>query len=147
MSSSEFLKIGNQLCFPLYALSRQLTNMYRPLLEALDLTYPQYLVMLLLWEHRQITGKEIGRQLWLDSGTLTPVLKRLEQKGWLKRERDVQDERVLQITITDKGERLREQAEKVPLTLIQNLPLSIPESRQLVLQLQTILKRMPDNKG
>jgi MarR family transcriptional regulator, organic hydroperoxide resistance regulator len=134
------LKLENQLCFPLYALSRQITNIYRPLLEEVDLTYPQYLVMMLLWEHKQMSVKDLGAKLWLDSGTLTPLLKRLEQKKLVTRKRDPEDERVVQIAITAAGTALRDKAEKIPAELSQNLPISKTEGKLLVKQLTSILQ-------
>ena len=136
------LKLENQLCFPLYALSRQITNIYRPLLEEIDLTYPQYLVMMVLWEHKRLSVKDIGHHLWLDSGTLTPLLKRLEQKKLITRERDPEDERLVQVEITSEGVSLREQAEKIPLELINTLPITKTEGKQLVKQLSAILKSL-----
>jgi DNA-binding MarR family transcriptional regulator len=133
------LKLENQLCFPLYALSRQITNLYRPLLEKLDLTYPQYLVMLLLWEHRELSVKAIGEHLKLDSGTLTPLLKRLEKRGLLTRARDQQDERLVKISITPIGEELKVKAKDIPAALSRQLPIEAEEGRQLVNQLRTIL--------
>ncbi|SFO33598.1 DNA-binding transcriptional regulator, MarR family [Chitinophaga sp. YR627] len=141
----DVLHLSNQLCFPLYALSRQITSLYRPLLEELELTYPQYLVMLVLWEHKQVSVKEIGLQLWLDSGTLTPLLKRLEQKGLVKRKRDTEDERLVQISITNKGEQLRELAVKVPAALRKSLPMGASEGKQLVKQLHEILDSLAEN--
>ncbi len=90
---SEYLRLDNQLCFPLYALSRQITNIYRPMLEKLGLTYPQYLVMMVLWEEKTASVKSLGERLWLDSGTLTPLLKRMEASGLIRRERSSDDER------------------------------------------------------
>jgi len=140
------LKLENQLCFPLYALSRQITNLYRPLLEELALTYPQYLVMLLLWQHTQLSVKEIGTRLWLDSGTLTPLLKRLEQKGLIERKRDKQDERMVQILITDSGKELQTKAEKVPVALSQSLPITREKGLQLVNKLNSVLKQLSVNE-
>ena len=140
------LKLENQLCFPLYALSRQITNLYRPLLEELALTYPQYLVMLLLWQHTQLSVKEIGTRLWLDSGTLTPLLKRLEQKGLIERKRDKQDERMVQILITDSGKELQTKAEKVPVALSQSLPITREKGLQLVNELNSVLKQLSVNE-
>lgn len=107
----------NQLCFKLYALSRQFTARYRPLLEKLDMTYPQYLVMLVLWKEKSITVKELGNRLYLDSGTLTPLLKRLEQKSLLTRQRDAADERSVIITVTAEGKEMQQKAKKIPETL------------------------------
>ena len=102
------LKLENQLCFPLYACSKEIVRKYKPFLDELDLTYTQYIAMMVLWEHRQISVKDMGALLYLDSGTLTPVLKKLEQKGYLVRARDSEDERVLNVTITELGEKLKE---------------------------------------
>ena len=108
------LKLENQLCFPLYACSKEIVRKYKPFLDELDLTYTQYIAMMVLWEHRQISVKDMGVLLYLDSGTLTPVLKKLEQKGYLVRARDSQDERVLNVTITELGEKLKKDAVLVP---------------------------------
>jgi DNA-binding MarR family transcriptional regulator len=135
----DLLKLENQLCFPLYALSRQITNLYRPLLERLDLTYPQYLVMLLLWEHQQLSIKTIGEHLRLDSGTLTPLLKRLEKRGLLTRTRNLQDERLVKISITVLGEELKVKATDIPSLLSQQLPIKAEEGKLLVRQLRSIL--------
>ena len=100
---SEDLKLENQLCFPIYALSRQITALYRIHLKKLGLTYPQYLVLMVLWEHNLVTVKKLGELLWLDSGTLTPLLKRMEANDLLIRKRCSQDERIENIMITNKG--------------------------------------------
>ncbi len=111
------LKLDNQLCFPLYACSREIIKAYKPYLDKLDLTYTQYIAMMVLWEYRQMNVKEMGCKLHLDSGTLTPLLKKMEQKGLLTRERDKNDERVVIVTITEKGEALKEQAVDVPVEM------------------------------
>ena len=103
------LKLENQLCFPLYACSKEIVRRYKPYLDEIDLTYTQYIAMMVLWERGRINVKDMGALLYLDSGTLTPVLKKLEQKGYLTRERDRADERVLNVTITEAGEQLKEQ--------------------------------------
>ena len=108
------LRLENQLCFPLYAASREIIRQYRPHLEALDLTYTQYITMMVLWERESINVKELGRQLFLDSGTLTPLLKNLEQKGYVTRKRSHADERVLLVTLTEAGRALQEKAMSVP---------------------------------
>ena len=108
------LKLENQLCFPLYACSKEIVRKYKPFLDELDLTYTQYIAMMVLWEHRQISVKDMGALLYLDSGALTPVLKLLEQKGYLVRAMDSEDERVLNVTITELGEKLKEDAVLVP---------------------------------
>lgn len=110
----ECLKIGNQLCFPLYACSKEIVRRYKPFLDELDLTYTQYIAMMVMWEHKRINVKDMGKILYLDSGTLTPVLKKLESKGYIIRERDKTDERVLNAIITDEGEELKERAILIP---------------------------------
>lgn len=105
------------MCFKLYALSRQFTARYRPVLEKLDMTYPQYLVMLVLWKEKSITVKELGNRLYLDSGTLTPLLKRLEQKALLTRQRDAADERSVIISVTAEGKEMQQKAKKIPETV------------------------------
>lgn len=110
----ESLKLEDQLCFPVYALSRQFTGLYRPFLDKLDLTYPQYLVMLILWETENISIKEIGTRLLLDTGTLTPLLKRLEEKQFLSRTRSEIDERIILITLTENGKALKVSAMGIP---------------------------------
>ena len=108
------LKLENQLCFPLYACSKEIVRKYKPFLDELDLTYTQYIAMMVLWEHRQISVKDMGALLYLDSGTVTPVLNYVVQKGYLVRARDSEDERVLNVTITELGEKLKEDAVLVP---------------------------------
>lgn len=110
----ECLKIGNQLCFPLYACSKEIVRRYKPFLDELDLTYTQYIAMMVMWEHKRINVKDMGKILYLDSGTLTPVLKKLECKGYIIRERDKTDERILNVIITDEGEELKEKAILIP---------------------------------
>ena len=114
MDKYDSLKLENQLCFPLYACSKEITRRYKPFLSKLDLTYTQYITMMVLWENRELSVKELGDKLFLDSGTLTPLLKKLESKGYLTRNRSVKDERNLIIKITDKGMALREEALAVP---------------------------------
>ena len=104
------LKLKNQLCFPLYAASREVIKLYKPYLDAMDLTYTQYIAMVLLWENHTLTVKEIGEPLFLDSGTLTPLLKKLESKGYITRARSTKDERNLNVSITQKGMALRDVA-------------------------------------
>ena len=110
----DMLKLENQLCFPLYAASREVIKQYKPYLDKLDLTYTQYVVMLLLWENKIMTVKELGEHLYLDSGTLTPLLKKLEAKGFINRVRSTTDERNLNINLTAKGEKLRDAALEIP---------------------------------
>lgn len=113
-SKYDSLKLENQICFPLYAASREIIKQYKPFLDEIDLTYTQYIAMLILWEKKSLTVKEMGEFLYLDSGTLTPLLKKLESKGLLTRARSAEDERNLIVTITEKGEQLKEQAVNVP---------------------------------
>ena len=114
MEKYDSLKLENQLCFPLYALSKEIVRMYKPLLEKLDLTYTQYITMMVLWEHNKINVKELGEKLYLDSGTLTPLLKKLETKGFITRKRSRKDERNLDIEITSRGLELRDLALSIP---------------------------------
>lgn len=113
------LYLENQLCFPLYAASRLTTKLYTPFLKELDITYPQYLVMLALWQHEQLTVKEIGEYLFLESNTLTPLLKRLESKGLLKRTRSKSDERTVVISLSKTGESLKKQALLIPGKIVE----------------------------
>ncbi|RPD38258.1 MarR family winged helix-turn-helix transcriptional regulator [Chitinophaga barathri] len=138
----EQLKFDNQVCFPLYVLSRQVTAHYRPLLEKLDLTYPQYLVLLLLWEHKLQTVKDLGEKLCLDSGTLTPLLKRLEKKGLITRYRCKTDERIVEIVITPEGMNLRKKAQKIPMQLQASLNLDDKERETLHKQLQRLMDKI-----
>lgn len=140
------LKLNNQLCFPLYALSRQITNLYRPLLEQLGLTYPQYLVLMVLWENKFVTVKQLGELLWLDSGTLTPLLKRMEINGLLTRKRSVEDERIVNIMITEAGLEMEKMAEFIPSELKKQLQMTDPELTGLRQQLCDILLTITNNK-
>ena len=110
----EAMKLNNQLCFPLYAAARSVTNLYTPWLKPLGLTYTQYIVLLVLWEHDGISVSEIGEKLMLDNGTLSPLLKKMEQAGWVERRRSTEDDRVAIITLTEAGRALRELAKEVP---------------------------------
>ena len=114
--SNEFdtLKLENQLCFPLYACSREIVKKYKPYLDELDLTYTQYITMMVMWERKQINVKELGECLYLDSGTLTPLLKKLEGKGFLTRQRSESDERSVIVSVTETGMELRNKALSVP---------------------------------
>jgi MarR family transcriptional regulator, organic hydroperoxide resistance regulator len=114
MPGYDVLKLENQLCFPLYACSKEIVKRYKPYLEKLDLTYTQYIAMMVLWEHGKMNVKELGSYLFLDSGTLTPVLKTLQQKGLVSRQREEQDERVLEVSLTPEGNALRDRAVDIP---------------------------------
>lgn len=133
------LKLENQLCFPLYAASREVIKQYRPHLDALDITYTQYIAMMVFWEEKKITVKDLGKKLFLDSGTLTPVLKSLETKGFVRRYRSPEDERVLIVEITPQGEALREKAAAVPRALAGCVKLSPEEALQLYNLLYKVL--------
>ena len=135
------LKLENQLCFPLYAASREVIKLYKPLLDELDLTYTQYIAMILLWEHQCMTVKEIGDYLFLDSGTLTPLLKKLEAKGVITRTRSTKDERNLDVALTEAGAVLREKALHIPLAMGQYNPLSLEETVTLYGLLYKMLGR------
>lgn len=125
------LKLENQLCFPLYACSREIIKQYKPCLDEIGLTYTQYIAMMVLWEKNSCTVKELGEQLFLDSGTLTPLLKRLEKDGLLTRQRSTIDERSLIVSITDKGELLKQEAMKIPAKMAGCSKLTLEESQQL----------------
>lgn len=120
----DVLKLENQLCFPLYACAKEVVKQYKPYLDEIDLTYTQYIAMMVLWEHHELRVKELGQYLYLDSGTLTPVLKKLEEKGYVSRNRSTEDERNLIISITEKGESLKEQAISIPSRLTSCIHLS-----------------------
>ncbi|MGI5170533.1 MarR family winged helix-turn-helix transcriptional regulator [Spirillospora sp. CA-253888] len=125
------LALENQVCFALVVASRTVLAHYRPLLEPMGLTHPQYLVMLALWEHRQLSVKRLSALLQLDAGTLSPLLKRLEAADLIRRERDSRDERLLAVTVTPAGQALREQAEKIPATIMERLGMSLEELQDL----------------
>ncbi|MGN2635908.1 MarR family winged helix-turn-helix transcriptional regulator [Nocardia takedensis] len=127
MTDPEELQLDNQVCFALYAASRAMTRLYRPLLDGLGLTYPQYLVMLVLWERQPVTVKELGTALELDSGTLSPLLKRLEANGLLTRTRSVEDERSVQVRLTEQGAALRARARTVPRRLAEAIGWDLDE--------------------
>ncbi|GGG34422.1 MarR family winged helix-turn-helix transcriptional regulator [Hymenobacter glacieicola] len=141
-TSNPLLQLENQLCFPLYALSRMITKAYQPLLQELDLTYPQYLVFLLLWEHQELTVKALGEKLLLDSGTLTPLLKRLEQKQWISRRRDPRDERSVVIGLLPAGRELQKRACQVPEQILAKLNMPPQEFETLRRQLNTLLTQL-----
>lgn len=140
--SNEFdvLKLENQLCFPLYACSKEVVRRYKPFLDEIDLTYTQYIVMLVMWEKSKITVKELGECLYLDSGTLTPVLKKLEAKGYVSRSRSKEDERNLEVSLTSQGEQLREEAVDIPSKLGKCINLNSEEALKLYELLYKILK-------
>jgi len=134
------LLLKNQLCFPLYAAAKEVVKRYRPYLDEIDLTYTQYIVMMVIWEKENVTVKELGETLFLDSGTLTPVLKCLEQKGFIQRERNAEDERVLDVTLTEKGRELRERALSVPQQMASCVRLTKSEAGELYRILYKLLR-------
>ncbi|KZZ85193.1 MarR family winged helix-turn-helix transcriptional regulator [Bacillus sp. SJS] len=138
MDNDSKLKLENQLCFALYASSKEISSMYRPMLEPLKLTFPQYLVMLVLWESNHLSVKEIGEKLMLDSGTLTPMLKRLEAAGFIQRTRSAEDERKMTISLTGSGEKLRIEASCIPDQVAPKLGLSIEEYKLLLKTLRNL---------
>ena len=125
------LKLKNQICFPLYACSKEIVKAYKPYLDELDLTYTQYITMMVLWEHRVLRVKDVGKCLFLDSSTLTPLLKRLEEKGFVTRRRSTEDERDLIVTITESGEALKEKAATVPERLAACVALDPEKARTM----------------
>jgi len=139
--NDDCLKLKSQLCFPIYACAREIIKAYKPYLERLNLTYTQYIVMLVLWEQKEITVKILGENLCLDSGTLTPLLKKLEKKGFVARKRSSKDERSLLVSITEIGERLKEEAVKIPPAMCSCVDL--PEDDMM--NLRRILAKIQNN--
>ncbi len=138
----EAMKLENQLCFPLYAAARNVTGLYTPWLRPMGLTYTQYIVLLVLWEKDGISVSEIGERLMLDNGTLSPLLKKLEQAGYVERRRCPVDDRVVEITLTEAGKALQERAKNVPAGVAGCVDLS-PEKAQM---LYTLLYELLDNR-
>jgi DNA-binding MarR family transcriptional regulator len=145
MKEDEYLKLDNQLCFVLYAASRVLTRLYGPFLAKLNLTYPQYLVMLVLWEHPSLSVGDIGGLLYLDSGTLTPLLKRLEAQGLILRTRFATDERKVMVSLTEQGSAMKKEALSVPMELFCRSGLTIEEFQSIKQNVATLLQRMNTN--
>ena len=135
------LKLENQLCFPLYAAAREVVKQYRPHLDALDLTYTQYITMMVLWEWGEITVKALGETLFLDSGTMTPVLKSLEAKGYVSRQRSISDERSVNVLLTPAGVALKEAAAEIPQKMAGCVGLAPEEAVQLYTLLYKILRQ------
>ncbi|MGJ1473741.1 MarR family winged helix-turn-helix transcriptional regulator [Sphingobacterium spiritivorum] len=138
VAMEEELMLDHQVCFPIYALYREIVQQYRPMLDKLDLTYPQYLVLLVMWEHPLQTVNQIGQRLRLDSGTLTPLLKRMEQKGLISRRRSAQDERTVEISLTDTGKELSTNAKCIPGQMLDEMGITLEE----LLQLKTIANKI-----
>lgn len=142
MDEFDCLKLDNQLCFPLYACARSLVKKYNPYLAKIDLTYTQYITMMVFWEKGKCSAKELGDKLYLDSGTMTPVLKSLEKKGLIKRARSEADERLLMVEITAKGQALKTEAVKIPGQVAACVALEPIEAQNLYQTLNKLLKKM-----
>lgn len=140
------LRLDNQLCFPLYACSKEIIKRYKPFLDELDLTYTQYITMMVLWERKEMNVKELGEHLYLDSGTLTPLLKKLEAKGYITRQRMKTDERNVLIQITQAGEYLKEDAVHIPGEMSQCVNLEPQEAKVLYILLRKILKQLKEEE-
>jgi len=138
----DLLSLDKQVCFPIYALAKEVINHYRPLLDELDLTYPQYLVLMVLWKEKELTVGQLGEKLYLDSGTLTPLLKRMELKGMVIRERSASDERIVKLSLTEKGIALKEKAKDMPIQLME----SIGITEQELLELKNIVTKILNKK-
>lgn len=143
-SKYDTLRLENQLCFPLYAASREIIKNYKPFLDELDLTYTQYITLMLLWENKNMRVKEIGEMLYLDSGTLTPLLKKLEGKGLITRARSPEDERNLNVTITEAGEKLRDRALDIPTKIMATTGLTAEETEALYHLLYKVLSAVKE---
>lgn len=137
---NEKLKLENQLCFPLYACAKEIVRRYTPLLEPFGLTYTQYIAMMVMWEHKSISIRDMGKLLFLDSGTLTPMLKKMEKAGWIQRKRSEIDERMVIITITDRGEALHDMAAEIPAKMAGCVTLENDEALQLYSLLHKLMK-------
>ena len=138
------LRLANQLCFPLYACSKEIVKAYKPYLEELDLTYTQYITMMVMWEHKELCVKDVGRYLYLDSGTLTPLLKRLEEKGYITRKRSEKDERDLIVKLTKSGEALKKKAADIPQRVGSCVDLDPQKAQTLYDLLYEILGKITD---
>jgi DNA-binding MarR family transcriptional regulator len=142
MKQEEILLLENQLCFSIYACSREIVRLYRPYLDELGITYPQYLVLLVLWEHETCSVNELGENLFLDSGTLTPMLKRMETTGLLIRKRSIEDERKVLISLTQMGLELKEKAFCIPTSLFEGTETTEEEFLQLLKQNKSLLQKI-----
>jgi DNA-binding MarR family transcriptional regulator len=142
LNTDQVLKLDHQLCFALYSASLAMTKLYKPMLEEMGLTYPQYLAMLVLWENDGVTVSELGERLYLDSGTLTPLLKRLEAADLVTRLRDVEDERRVLIRLTAAGRKLKARAARIPGCVLQATQCELSEAIELTRQVQTLRDRL-----
>ena len=140
----DVLKLENQICFPIYACSKEIIKKYRPLLRELDLTYTQYLVMLIMWEYKSMKIKELGEKLLLDSGTITPVVKSLEKKDFLEKRRSDEDERIVEVSVTELGCITREKAVEIPSKLIECIGLDEKEGIQLYSLIRKLLLKLQE---
>ena len=139
---TDYLRLDQQLCFPLYAASRLLTRLYQPLLEPLGITYPQYIVVMILWEESPCPVSRVGERAFLASNTLTPLLKRLEQLGFVQRQRTVEDERVVMISLTEEGRALKEKCGCIPMQLFEKIGYPADEALALKGQLDALLQHL-----
>lgn len=140
----DMLKLDNQLCFPMYVVSKEVVRRYTPFLNEIDLTYTQYIAMMVMWEEKTVNVKELGKKLFLDSGTLTPMLKNLEKKGFVTRERSKTDERYLVVSITDAGMALRERAADIPAKVGSCISFEQEDLVQLYTLIKKLLKQFED---
>lgn len=141
---NDCLKLENQICFPLYVCSKEVIRKYTPYLEKLDLTYTQYIAMMVMWDKKELTVKELGDHLYLDSGTLTPLLKKLEEKGYISRTRSKEDERNLIISITDAGKALKKRAAGIPAKMTSCVDMDPADAEQLYSLLYKLLEKLKD---
>jgi len=142
MDNNDALQLEKQLCFPLYVCAKEVVRKYTPFLEKIGLTYTQYIVMLVMWEHERLTIKELGNYLYLDSGTLTPLLKKLEKEQLLQRTRSSSDERQVYITLTSNGKKLKKHAQSIPSAISSCIPLSIEDAQTLYTLLHKLLRQL-----
>ena len=142
----EAMKLDNQLCFPLYAAARKVTSLYTPWLKELGLTYTQYVALLVLWEHNEVTVGELCERLMLDNGTVSPMLRKMEQAGWVCRSRSAGDERIVLVTLTKEGRALQEKAQEIPLHVASCLPLPEDKGRDLYELLYDLLENLDANQ-
>lgn len=144
--NNDALKLENQLCFPLYACAKEIVKAYTPYLDELGITYTQYITMMVMWEHKELRVKEVGKLLYLDSGTLTPVLKKLEEKGFVTRRRSDADERDVIVTLTESGEALKEKAVLIPAKLSSCIDLEPQKAKALYDLLYEVLGKIGAGK-
>ncbi|WP_446897850.1 MarR family winged helix-turn-helix transcriptional regulator [Clostridium sp. LBM24168] len=140
----DILKLENQLCFPIYACAREIVKKYKPFLDKINLTYTQYITMIVMWERKKLNVKELGEYLYLDSGTLTPVLKKLESKGYITRTRSKDDERNLLVALTEQGDKLKNRVVEIPSQIGKCVKLKVEEVRELYKLLYKMLNNMAE---